>query len=301
MQELWHQVAFITGSSYDQHPNDVEVAFSDTEIFALNGQSKLFKDGSRPNWRCWCAAHRPALNNPEDMSRIVVLEMERRSDRRYPISAPREVNFPEPSSEDINPEIGDESSEPGASSSRIVTVSPSASLDSVPAESPEQQENVDGFEPLVADPEDDADLGSPPRDEARNRYDWDPSMHPADPQSPEAPEFTEKKRELLTHPRQLYTLDDINRAIVSRSLPVKEVHRAEGLNPGHPLESLEPLAFLSEALGQLGRIKDLRTFCDVTVGIVKEVTGFHRVSVIKLDDAGSGTVSIPISEHLRSR
>ena len=87
-----------------------------------------------------------------------------------------------------------------------------------------------------------------------------------------------------THP----TDDDLLQSTTSRSKPLYAVGVARERNRN--LGSLEIFQILSEIQHQLGTAEVLSDLLDIVVGLVRELTGFHRIMCYQFDETASGSV-----------
>jgi light-regulated signal transduction histidine kinase (bacteriophytochrome) len=84
------------------------------------------------------------------------------------------------------------------------------------------------------------------------------------------------------------TEDDLLRSTTSRSKPLYPVGVARERNRN--LGSLELFQVLSEIQDQLGSATILSDLLDAVVGLVQELTSFHRVMVYQFDETAAGSV-----------
>lgn len=84
------------------------------------------------------------------------------------------------------------------------------------------------------------------------------------------------------------TEEDLLKSTTSRSKPLYAVGIARERN--RTLGSLELFQVLSEIQQQLGNTSVLSELLDSIVGIVRELTGFHRIMVYQFDETAAGSV-----------
>ncbi len=58
----------------------------------------------------------------------------------------------------------------------------------------------------------------------------------------------------------------------------------------HSVGTMDVFAVLAEVIEQLGHAPDLDTLLKTLVGVIKDLTQFHRVLVYQFDDAWNGQV-----------
>jgi light-regulated signal transduction histidine kinase (bacteriophytochrome) len=72
----------------------------------------------------------------------------------------------------------------------------------------------------------------------------------------------------------------------SKSKPLHAVNVARKLS--HPLGAMDLFHALCEIQAQLSSAESLETLLDIIVGLVYEITGFHRVMVYQFDETAAG-------------
>ncbi|TVY58946.1 Phytochrome-like protein cph1 [Lachnellula cervina] len=92
------------------------------------------------------------------------------------------------------------------------------------------------------------------------------------------------------------TDNDVQQSTTSRSAPLYSLGVARERNRN--LGSLEIFQILSEIQHQLGTAEVLSDLLDIIVGLVRELTGFHRIMCYQFDETASGSV---VSELLDLR
>lgn len=89
----------------------------------------------------------------------------------------------------------------------------------------------------------------------------------------------------------------LERLAAQRAATRPSVSRGSGGGRGtrkprsHNSGTLDVFAVLAQISEQLGAAADMRTLLDVTVGIMKDLTQFHRVLIYQFDDLANGEVS----------
>lgn len=104
-------------------------------------------------------------------------------------------------------------------------------------------------------------------------------LFPAGEQTPEPPEDT-----LQSNP----TPEEYAESTVNSSKPLR-VLRSARKRKGETA-AMEVFNIMSQVQEQLANAPDLETFLKVLVGIIKELTGFHRVMIYQFDQAWNGRV-----------
>ena len=63
--------------------------------------------------------------------------------------------------------------------------------------------------------------------------------------------------------------------------------------------TMDVFAVLAEVIEQLGNAPDLDSLLKTIVGVIKDLTQFHRVMVYQFDDQWNGQVGLEIKRALR--
>lgn len=85
------------------------------------------------------------------------------------------------------------------------------------------------------------------------------------------------------------TDDDLFQSTTSKSRPLYAVSVARERN--RHLGSMDVFQILSEIQHQLGTVDELSELLDIVVGLVRELTGFHRIMVYQFDETAAGSVT----------
>ncbi|KAH8924871.1 hypothetical protein BT69DRAFT_1349174 [Atractiella rhizophila] len=98
------------------------------------------------------------------------------------------------------------------------------------------------------------------------------------------------------------TEEDLKISTTSISKPMKGLAKLR--REGHGLNSSSGLAVfqvLGQVNEQLGKAEELEEFLKVSVGLVKELTGFHRVMIYQFDEAWNGQVVSELVDWTQTR
>ncbi|KAJ6466421.1 phytochrome-like protein [Mycena sanguinolenta] len=275
---LWDNIQFL--SDYDQNTQEEEAS---PHVFLLSGWgapgSAAAGDpnasNGRRSWTCWCAVHRPSDPTGLSSPGIIIMEFELERDVLNPLYPP----FEAAGTSDVGtPESGSSGSgSTGAGSVDSDTQSMMTIHAQTPATTPATEPVGD---PLLAD-----DRGT--------------------------------VAECATGP----SAEDILESTTSRAKPLPALERlrriargeqmgADSSAPGSPGESrsrksrrmggsgaagggvgmMDVFAVMAQINEQLGDAPDLTAFLQVVVGVIKDLSQFHRVLVYQFDEAWNGQV-----------
>ncbi|RAL16578.1 uncharacterized protein BO97DRAFT_402967 [Aspergillus homomorphus CBS 101889] len=90
------------------------------------------------------------------------------------------------------------------------------------------------------------------------------------------------------------TPDQIASSTVKRSQPLRLL-RNRRRKPGE-MASMEVLNIISKVQDQLGRTHDPDTLLNVSIGLIKELTGYHRVMIYQFDNEKNGNVVAELAD-----
>lgn len=268
----------------------------------------------RRTWTCWCAAHRPQMRAPTNVAsegsavheNIIILELEHERDSfnpHYPPAAQTSQTGSDIPSTSIEASI----SASASNSSGRTLFQPCSSEDSAIA--------PDGAAPSVGG---DSDLTAESAQSSR-------SMESAWPSAlSHVPPHLNRAHSLPGEDNWIPPVEDVLESTTSRSKPLPALERLRPPrrlgrdNAGTPgsqgsgsmdqsarsaraaraerqrrrgtceVGTMDVLAVMTQINEQLGAAPDLDTFLKVTVGVVKDLTQFHRVLVYQFDEAWNG-------------
>ncbi|KAH9822265.1 hypothetical protein DFH28DRAFT_1119193 [Melampsora americana] len=99
----------------------------------------------------------------------------------------------------------------------------------------------------------------------------------------------------------LPTKEDLIESTRSVSKPIRALSRLRKKGKDFSGDSVEVLSILSQANEQFDKAKDLPTFLKMAVGVVRELTGFHRVMVYQFDENWNGQVVAELVDWKQTR
>ena len=265
----------------------------------------------RRNWVCWVAAHRPQMTAPANLDSnsstpesleqgLIILEFELERDPFNPL-------YPPPPSSDAYPSGVSSPSEASGSSSTEATASNSSGRTLVSNSSEEHMFTS------FSSPE-----GSTPSANGS-----DPSYSAsATGTSPSPLQEEDSAHEVSGSEQWMPSPEAILESTTSRSKPLLALERLRrnrrgaiespgspnsGDDPGGPtarrggiaarrrrgagvVGMMDVFSVMAQINEQLGAAEDIETFMKVVVGVIKDLTQFHRVLVYQFDEAWNGKV-----------
>ncbi|KDQ62255.1 hypothetical protein JAAARDRAFT_149003 [Jaapia argillacea MUCL 33604] len=243
-------------------------------------------------WTCWCAAHRPSgpsASTDSPTNRIlVILEFELESDTINP----------------LYPSVGEaSSSSPTGGDSPMSTRStgPSAGIavsQQAPADARVAPPSTDGTSTssvTIAVPG-----STPTRNTHPERLGSDPSG--SSPALEESDDWLQSRERILesttNHAKPIYALERLRRLARNQNPPLSQPPlargarlRTGGLRGGQGTAAvgmMDVFAVMAEMNEQLGAAPDIDSFLQIVVGVIKDLTQFHRVLVYKFDEDWNG-------------
>ena len=299
---LWDNIYYLADPDEDSPSED-----DSPHIFLLSGWgmpgSALLVNGEgdpqcRRAWSCWCAAHRPKMARgatDNGIHDLIILEFELEHDAFNPLyPAPSPAQSADPFSGLSFPGNSESASRTSTSNTHapttptphdsvhVTTVSSStgsptpsgSTLASLPMSSPTVQSNLQSLTRLEGD--DDCTPSAEDILESTTNY--------AKPLL--ALERIRKLSQLAQQPSA--TDPGVGAPAVasecSGSVPPTRLRRGKS----GPVGMMDIFAVMSQINEQLGAASDLDTFLKVLVGLVKDLTQFHRVLVYQFDENWNG-------------
>ncbi|KAJ7043873.1 phytochrome-like protein [Mycena alexandri] len=271
---LWDNIQFLS----DSDPNTQEEEAS-PHVFLLTGwgapgsasPDDQDASGDRRSWTCWCAVHRPADPAGGVCSGLIIMEFELERDSLnplYPVS-------------DLNPDLG---SPLGSTSSGARSSAQSTETSGGSTGSEQTLMNVDAT-PTPSSTAGDKDpalaVAVPPESE---------NLH--SPSAEAILESTTSRAKPLPALERLRRIarGDAPAGTTSPSETRSRRSRRVGGNPGGGVGMMDVFAVMAQINEQLGDAPDLAAFLQVVVGVIKDLSQFHRVLVYQFDEAWNGQV-----------
>jgi len=261
---LWDSVQFVNNS----WPSEEEGDYS-PHIVAITGWGQPGSDDTsddserRKRWKAWCAIHRPRVPEHPDQLPLLILEFELENDDVNPLCPPEPENSP------LGSPAGGHT-EPRAKTTGVLL---------------DQSSRVDGD--ATARPAGSASI-LPDIHGLDGDHEWRPS-----PQ--DVLESTTSRSKPLTALQRLRKLKTSHsaRGTIDNDGSPSPVRRKERVRRNYSSGSvgmMDVFALMSQVNEQFGNAPDLTTLLNVVVGIVKELTRFHRVLVYQFDEAWNRSV-----------
>ncbi|KAJ7043874.1 hypothetical protein C8F04DRAFT_1070714 [Mycena alexandri] len=266
---LWDNIHFLPRSENAEEDEEASPHVFSLSGWGAPGSSSLDNEASddRRSWTCWCAMHRPSDAGGNN-SGLIILEFELERDSLNPLY-PVPDAIPDPKS-------------PGSTTAASTAGSPHGSEHTVTA-------TDDSPAPVSIPPAGavEADL-IPVSAEGHE-----------EPSVPTAEDILEST---TSRARPLLALERLRRiarihpeeSSDSASPPPSETRgrraqRAGGGAPGS-VGMMDVFAVMGQLNEQLGDAPDLPSFLQVVVGVIKDLSQFHRVLVYQFDEAWNGQV-----------
>ncbi|PBK97922.1 hypothetical protein ARMGADRAFT_1162720 [Armillaria gallica] len=300
---LWNNVQFLSEPG-SQPPDD---GHDPPHIFRISGWGApgtakdppvvVASDGAssedRCLWTCWCAMHRPpSATGPN--SKLFVMEFELEVDVLNPLYPPQpEATNPASPGQNTSDFDSDsitagEASNDGMGRTSLGTGDMTSSLPSSrshPGDQPPElhtspQPSPPSLPPLGAN-----SLNAPAVMSSLSGLDGDDTWIPS------AADIMESTMSVSKPLPALERLRRLGRIAASEPTSAKSKSRRgkKAIIPGGS-DMMDVLAVMAQINEQLGDPPDLETFLKVVVGIIKDLTQFHRVLVYQFDERWNGQV-----------
>ena len=289
---LWDNIPYLSDPDEDSPSED-----DSPHVFLLSGWgmpgSALLDDGDgdlqgRRAWSCWCAAHRPKIDGGATNSGIhdlIILEFELEDDVFNPLyPAPPPARNVDQFSGMSSPSRS-ESAGSTTTSSTLVSITPTP-----PSSDPTMSSSISS---------------SPPPENTLASLPMSSLMSEGDEG------LTTTSKDILesttNHAKPLLALERIRKlnqvaksssatdpgvgALAADSLgSASSAHTRRGKQrrKNGPVAMMDAFAVMSQVNEQLSAAEDLDTFLKIVVGLVKDLTQFHRVLVYQFDENWNG-------------
>ncbi|KAI0073479.1 hypothetical protein K474DRAFT_1603252 [Panus rudis PR-1116 ss-1] len=255
----------------------------------------------RRTWSCWCAAHRPRMTAPANLddsggstdaaldSNLIILEFELERDHFNPLYPPLGLETDLRSSNISSPSGQESVASSGKSSGRTLV-----STDSGIGEA--------GTAVGTSSPGEGLSTGSPGSGGSTSVSSTAHSPSPPVEESEYAPSPEDILESTTSHSKPLLALERLRRSRRGHGdgtgTPSSGGFRGSrsrrgGFNrsrPGGAVGMMDVFAVMAQINEQLGSATDLDHFLKVVVGVIKDLTQFHRVLVYQFDEAWNGKV-----------
>ncbi|KAI5830635.1 phytochrome-like protein [Schizophyllum commune Tattone D] len=266
---LWDAIQFLSepevneSDSEENSPHVFLLSGWTAPNFAAEDDPDADKQG-RKTWTCWCAIHRPVPTStegrPNNHSNTIIMEFELEKDIVHPLYPP---------ASDFTPEATPTAEAP------IISTNEPQDLQRRPA-SPFPQPGT-----VQVRPEDQ----TIPHMGLVGEENWMPS----------AEDILESTTSIS---KPLLALERLRRMTMRGETPAggsagsARARRRRGQDKAQPgsVGMMDIFAVMSQINEQLGAATDLETFLKTVVGVIKDLTQFHRVLVYQFDEVWNGQV-----------
>ncbi|KAF8895314.1 hypothetical protein BD779DRAFT_1498791 [Infundibulicybe gibba] len=315
---LWDNIQYLTAADGDDEEDS-------PHVFLLSGYGELGTaspndietktSNGRRQWTCWCAVHRAAsaANAPAN-SGLIIMEFELERDLLNPLYPPNVAENPQASGV-ASPGSGVGSSNHGSStdeSDRTLVsvgtgpneVSSGSSGGDTPgsskgAHSSDGRSSDDPLSPERGGPSPSAEQPSrpiePPADISVEE-DWVPSAEDIF----ESTTSRAKPIPALERLRRM-TRPPIRQSASTGGARSRRARRAGGGVAASGVGMMDVFAVMAQINEQLGAPPDLETFLKVVVGVIKDLSQFHRVLIYQFDEVWNGQVVAELVDWSRSK
>lgn len=257
-------------------------------------------EDSRLEWTCWCSVHRP---DPKRKPRLVIIELEHDNDLMNPVMRER-------SQEEIDEDRAKEQSR---------SLFHSAEDDDQGHEAELRRHQNTGSKPDDLPPSEGENrnttasgkTGPPDAFPGVGRADGEVQ----DPSAKESSrtgdigdggknkEGTYKVRfDEMPSPEGLGTTaskEEIDASTMSRIKPIRAMRRIRKQKGGGDVMKL--FSLLGQINDELTKAPDLQSSLEIAVGVVAEITGFHRVMIYQFDESWNGQVVAELVDYKQTR
>lgn len=222
---------------------------SATNHFQLSGKGVAIPgiddEVSEPiQWSCWCAIHRP---DPQNRPKLAIVEFELENDVDNPISRVRTAN-----------EIEEDRAREQSKSLFHDDDTGTGAAGRADGEVPRADSKYSSLPGTIGHGgENDNNQGDSHRDDSTYETDSEGGLGSA------------------------ATQEEIDASTRSRVQSVKALRRLRRSNKGHS-DTMKLFGILAQVNDELSKTEDLQTSLEIAVGVVSEITGFHRVMVYQV-------------------
>ncbi|KAJ7366589.1 hypothetical protein DFH08DRAFT_678657 [Mycena albidolilacea] len=279
---LWDNIQFL--SEFDQNTQEEEAS---PHVFLLTGWGAPGSaapgdpnaSNGRRSWTCWCAVHRPL--DPTGMSNpgLIIMEFELERDTLNPLYPPADAQ-----GQDIGSPLGSMSSGSGSgggsvSTETAKTETSTETLLPTPLPTPKAGE-VEEEDPLIVA-------------EVMNALVADEPSGPTAEEILESTTSRAKPLPALERLRRIARYENLSGDPTPGSSSETRSKKSRRMGSGSAsggVGMMDVFAVMAQINEQLGDAPDLPAFLQVVVGVIKDLSQFHRVLVYQFDEAWNGQV-----------
>ncbi|KAF4605638.1 Light-sensor Protein kinase [Pleurotus pulmonarius] len=262
---LWDNIQFLQGGiqSVDDDSPHVFLLSGFGAPGTLGSSASGSGEGeARRSWTCWCAIHRPKVSEAA-LKRFIIMEFELEKDALNPLYPPGDPDLISPMESTSTNSTGDYG----------WNLTSSSHIGGPPSESSYSSFSV-SLEPASGEHDPPDAAGSPP-----NTLCADDIIASTTTYSKPIPALERLRRMAQTKP------------LAETSRSHRQVKRGNTDSPGRgSVGMMDVFAVVSQMNEQLGAAGDLLTFLNVLVGVIKDLTQFHRVMTYQFDESWNGIV-----------
>lgn len=266
---LWDSVQFVNNNWTAEEGNYTPHVITITGWGQPGSDHASDDSDRRKRWTAWCAVHRPKVPAQTDKLPLIILEFELENDDVNPLYPPQPEHSP----------LGSPASGSTASASTVTGISLDSQTQSLRTDSDTTVRSV-------------SSAGSPPE---IHGLDGDSEWQPSPQDVLESTTSRSRPLKALQRLRKLETLYNSSNGRTTADdggspNPVRRKGRAGRNDSSGSVGMMDVFAVMSEINEQFGNAPDLETFLNVVVGIVKDLTQFHRVLIYQFDEVWNGFV-----------
>lgn len=92
--------------------------------------------------------------------------------------------------------------------------------------------------------------------------------------------------------------EELDASTISRIKPIRALRR---MRKSKGTDMLKLFSLLGQINNELNKAQDLQTSLEIAVGVVAEITGFHRVMIYQFDDSWNGQVVAELVDYKQTR
>ncbi|KAG6865508.1 hypothetical protein C0991_001938 [Blastosporella zonata] len=249
--QLWEHIPYLTDTNDDEN--------SGPQVFLISGWGEpgtgtSGPDSTRCSWTCWCAIHRPNLTSDSSspMSDLIIMEFELERDLVNPLYPPVQA---------VEGSVLPLPCRTSVSGSLDLGLDRRVSKQVYVSPKPTEH-GLEGDEEWLPSPED--------------------IVESTTPHSKPIPALERIRKMTKSTPSSILTGNSPRRRLQRRRPATGTEHLS--------FTMMDMFAVLSQINEQLGAVDSLELFLKVVVGVIKDLTEFHRVMVYQFDESWSGQV-----------
>ncbi|KAF8208676.1 hypothetical protein K438DRAFT_1812696 [Mycena galopus ATCC 62051] len=280
---LWDNIQFL--SEFDHNTQKEEAS---PHVFLLTGwgapgtaaAGDPEASNGRRSWTCWCAVHRPPEPTGLDNAGVIIMEFELERDMLNPLYPVADATGQGPGS-------------PRSESGSVMTLdTETPTMDTLQPAMPTLTKDV--VDPLLAAVEEEA---------AKTAAAYVPTSGPTAEEILESTTSRAKPLLALARLRRTAHGEHSNESAPNSSGETRsrKSRRTGGGASGGGVGVMDIFAVMAQINEQLGEAPDLAAFLQVVVGVIKDLSQFHRVLVYQFDELWNGEVVAELLDWSKTR